>query len=110
MPTLWNIDHQAAIIDGVAVLSGESRDFTDEEVEGGIAGQWSKADPRSGLPTEVAWKAQRDTPVIDEAQATEPEPDPVVPDAEGPVWAPGQVPAGESMIPETPAEPAETQE
>lgn len=47
MPFLFNHDHQAAIVDHgeTAVLPGESHEFSDEEVEAGIAGSWSSTPP-----------------------------------------------------------------
>lgn len=63
MPTRWNVDHQHALIDPlnyVSVPPGESHEFTDEEIEAGIAGCWSEVDPRAGLDAEREFKQRRD--------------------------------------------------
>ena len=70
MPTLFNRDHQTAILGPeTAVQPGEPHDFTDEQVAAGIAGLWSEEDPRAGLEAEVAFKSKRD-------RKTPPEQDP----------------------------------
>ena len=59
---LYNLDHQPAVIDPneLAVMPGESHDFTAGQVEAGIAGVWSKKNPRKGLEQEKAFKGRRD--------------------------------------------------
>ena len=62
MPTRFNLDHQYAIHgDGSATAPGEPHDFTPEEIEAGLAGQWSDEDPRAGLTEEQEFKRLRDT-------------------------------------------------
>lgn len=71
MPTLFNVDHQHAILgpDGPVVAPGESHDFTDVELEAGVAGVWSETDPRAGLVEEKAFKKRRDSvAATDESQ------------------------------------------
>jgi hypothetical protein len=41
-------------------MPGDPRDFTPLELENGIAGNWVKTDPRSGLAAERVFKAKRD--------------------------------------------------
>lgn len=61
MPTLYNLDHQHAIIGpDVSVAPGAAHDFTDEQVAAGISGRWSENDPRAGLDAERKFKAKRD--------------------------------------------------
>lgn len=62
MPTLYNGDAFPAIVhaDEPATQPGAPRNFTKEELENGIAGNWVKTDPRSGLAAERAFKAKRD--------------------------------------------------
>ena len=62
--TLWNVDHMAVIVhfNEPGVHPGESREFSDEEIEAGFTGAWSDVDPRSGLPEEKAFKKRRDAP------------------------------------------------
>lgn len=60
---LYNIDHQAAIVDPEqpGVRPGESYDFDPEAAEARLAsGLWTETDPRRGLPEERAFKAARD--------------------------------------------------
>ena len=68
---LWNVDHQPVVIDHdhPAVQPGESHDFTDEQLAGGLAGLWSETDPRAGLDAEVVWKARRDAAIFVPADA-----------------------------------------
>lgn len=64
MPTRWNVDHQHALIDPlnyISVAPGASYEFTDEQIEAGIAGCWSEVDPREGLSDERAFKLARDS-------------------------------------------------
>lgn len=58
MATLFNADHQAAIVDHgeTVVLPGGTHEFTDEEVEAGITGSWS---PTAPPPIEEAPKKDR---------------------------------------------------
>jgi hypothetical protein len=44
-------------------MPGDPRDFTPLELENGIAGNWVKTDPRSGLAAERVFKAKRDKAV-----------------------------------------------
>ena len=63
MPTRFNTDHQAAVLDWiehVVVQPGESHEFTDEEIAAGLAGSWSETDPRAGLSEEQEFKRLRD--------------------------------------------------
>jgi hypothetical protein len=62
MPKLYNADPHPQIVnaDEPATQPGEPRDFTPTELENGIAGNWVKTDPRSGLAAERAFKAKRD--------------------------------------------------
>lgn len=48
MKTLFNVDHLPVVLenDAPAIEPGASYDFTDEQVEAGIAGVWSEDDPR----------------------------------------------------------------
>jgi hypothetical protein len=59
---LWNLDHQPVVVenDQPAVLPGESYEFTKEQIEAGVAGNWSDKDPRKGLADEAAFKRRRD--------------------------------------------------
>ena len=76
MPTLFNTDSQARLVDPLrderAVMPGESYDFTDEQVAAGIAGSWSEEDPRAGLPAEKEFKSRRDRKATAEADTTQP--------------------------------------
>lgn len=57
----FNVDHQAAILDGgVAVAPGEPHDFTAKQIAAGLAGRWSDEDPRAGLIEEREFKRLRD--------------------------------------------------
>lgn len=68
MPRLYNVDHSPTSIEnGLAVAPGESYDFTDEQVEAGIAGAWSQTDPRGPAP-------QGKSPAPPVEQSTEPAP------------------------------------
>ena len=63
MPKLFNVGHQHAVIDqirGPVIAPGDSHEFTDEQVEAGIAGDWSDTDPRAGLKAEREFKKRRD--------------------------------------------------
>ena len=65
----WNVDHQHALLDPinhVVVAPGESHEFTDEEIEAGLAGVWSDTDPRAGLKAEREFKQRRDRGVKQE--------------------------------------------
>ena len=77
MPKLFNLDHQPVVIHHGerAVMPGEPYEFTDEQIEAGLAGQWSEEDPRAGLKAERAFKQKRDRAVqpIDTEPAAEPE-------------------------------------
>lgn len=77
MPLLFNLDHQHAIHqDGSATAPGESHEFTEEEIEAGLAGHWSENDPRAGLKAEREFKKRRDS----RATASSPSPDEQTPD------------------------------
>lgn len=78
MPTLYNVDSQAAVVShsARAVQPGDSHDFTDEEVAAGLGGAWSELAPRRGLPAERDFKRRRDAVVETET----PEPDAQVAD------------------------------
>jgi hypothetical protein len=76
MTKLYNVDHQPAVADHgkPAVRPGESYDFTKDQVEAGIAGQWSEENPRKGLKQEREFKRARDkAPVTAETDPAEPE-------------------------------------
>ena len=75
MPRLFNVDHQAAVLshDRPGVPPGAAHNFTDDELEAGIAGLWSETDPRKGLPAERAFKRKRDSKA---AKATTPPAEP----------------------------------
>jgi hypothetical protein len=70
MPKRFNLDHQPHVIryDQRAVMPGESYEFTTEQIEAGLAGQWSEEDPRAGLADEKKFKQKRDLNV---AQTTD---------------------------------------
>ena len=81
--TLWNYDSQTAVVsnESPGVLPGESRVFSDEELDKGFTGRWGDEDPRRGLAEERAWKRQRDE-MADEDQGEVPEtvaPEPEIP-------------------------------
>lgn len=52
MPRLYNLEPYPVVpnMHALAVLPGESYDFTDEQVTAGITGQWSENDPRGPAP------------------------------------------------------------
>jgi hypothetical protein len=81
---LYNTDHQPAVIDHAqpGVLPGESYEFTDEQIKAGLAGSWSKENPRKGLEQDQRFKSHRD---LKAAGATEVPADPTEedPDAGG---------------------------
>lgn len=62
MPTRWNVGPSPLVLDWnhPAVLPGDSHDFTDEQIDAGIAGDWSETDPRAGLSDEQVFKRARD--------------------------------------------------
>jgi hypothetical protein len=84
MPTRWNVDHQHALLDpisGLVVAPGESYEFTDEQIEAGLAGSWSEEDPRAGLDAEREFKRRRDakqpsSPATESTTDTEPATEP----------------------------------
>jgi hypothetical protein len=76
--TLYNIASHGQVIgpDERAVMPGEGREFSDEELgTDEVPGTrsllgWSETGPRAGLAEEKAWKAKRDT--APEVPAAEP--------------------------------------
>jgi hypothetical protein len=77
---LWNVGPGPVVLDwsSPAIQPGDSHEFTDEQVDAGIAGDWSDKDPRSGLEAEKAFKQKRDaapaaSPTTEPAQAGEKE-------------------------------------
>ena len=94
---LYNTDHQPLLINPVsgerAVMPGESRVFTDEELSAGLTGSWSEEDPRKGLEAEKKFKQRRD------AKASKAKPSPS--EAE---------PADDAEANPSPAESGETKE
>jgi hypothetical protein len=86
---LYNTDHQPAVVDHAqpAVQSGESHEFTDEQIHAGLAGSWSEEDPRKGLEQEQRFKSRRDLKAagameVPAAAPTEDDPDAGGPDDE----------------------------
>jgi hypothetical protein len=66
--TLWNADHQAAVIDQNTfdvVAPGEPREFTDEEIAAGVAGIWTEVDPSGGFEPEQVWQPENVSPHAD---------------------------------------------
>lgn len=71
---LYNVGHQTAVIDHdhPGVRPGESYDFTEEQIEAGIAGEWSEENPRKGRGKERAFKERRDGKAPAEPAETDP--------------------------------------